>query len=265
MKSKSDSFGIKKQSHTTMFEVSDKGREHEYAYRRSYNGGDYPKMFVEFLESLGYEVESETHTDNIKIRGVRFGIDASNASYKAKNTYTREVTVRKPQNRYISISTGYKAPAIRIHINKEIDADKLKKRIEAAITERLNMEQAVLDREADRIAKTTAIAKHYLGTKTVRDALTHLYINRGTISFNFKDSNFHFYLNADGTIGGISFSQEKIDPLAAFVDGISTRAKQFQIVVKILVRVPALTAEQQEFVNTEHHQYFYLDTMSTSK
>ena len=52
---------------TTMFEVNDKGRENEIT------GDRYKKPFVDFIESLGYEVEyPDMYFSKVKINGIDF-------------------------------------------------------------------------------------------------------------------------------------------------------------------------------------------------
>lgn len=170
-----------------IFEVNDTGREHEYRSHRSKSNYDYDKNFISFLESLGYEIEKcdAYGSDAVIIKDVKFNIDYNNASFASYNIYDRKAKPRKPQNRYIAIKMPwYKGPTIvRIYINKEIDANIVRTKIEKAIKDTNLREQEQINREDQKTKNTQAIYDHYTANADIKNSVSSLNIERNTLNF----------------------------------------------------------------------------------
>lgn len=260
----------KKVRATTMFEINDEGRQNEYDRHGKSVGSNYIKPFVEFLESLGFEIKSKYDdtpglTDHIIIDGVEFGIDTTNASYKSYNIYDRKVNVRKPENRYVALERGYNRPvACRVHINKEIDAENLKARINKAIQEEKDRETAYLNREQLNKDNAVTIAVYFLKNKRIKEFTRQIGIERSKINFSFNDGSY-LTIGADGKSLGTSFYIDKIETIAQMDDlvlNVSNRARKFRDIVNLICSIPPISKDLADWTKEQHHIYFNVAKMS---
>ncbi len=184
---------LTKKKSIVVFEVNDNNRSmHEYG---KHAGREYFIPFTEFIESLGFEISTHAAIQEITINGHKFDVRTNNASYASKNSYNRDVNIRKPENRYITIEHGYTTPNIlKIHFNKEYDANKLRAKISAAIKSKEDRIQYVIDTENRNKNNTTFIAESYVdaGISNIATNLSvskgeiKIYMNGAVINFNTK-------------------------------------------------------------------------------
>ncbi len=187
---------IAKKKSIVVFEVNDNNRGiHEYG---KYSGREYFIPFTEFIESLGFEISTHDVIEEIIINGHKFSVNTNNASYASKNSYNREVNVRKPENRYITIEQGHFSPnVIKVRFNKEYDGNKLREKINAAIKSREDITQCIADTENRNKKNTTFIAELYVDAGIVGIA-TNLSISKGEIKIYINGAVVHF--NTKGEI-----------------------------------------------------------------
>jgi len=179
---------IKKNKRIVVFEISDdhESRKHEYG---KYIGGNYKKPFADFIESLGFEVVLQDHIDAIEINGERFDLYLGNASYMSKNAWNREVDVRKPINRYVSIMKGYESTMLKVHFNKEYDGDKLCKTINDAIQSRIDAKKFHEDTKNQDKINTIAVAEHFMLSDDFKNIVQSIRIHKGEIQFNLDGAS----------------------------------------------------------------------------
>lgn len=175
---------VLKNKRIVMFEVSDDHEKRKYEYGK-YSGSNYKKPFADFIETLGFEVVTEDHLDGVKINGERFEIYLGNASYMTKNVYTKQVSVRKPINRYVSIMKGYDSTLLKVHFNKEYDGDKLCKVINDAIQSRIDARKLHEDKKNEDKVNTIAVAEHFMVNENFKNIVEIIMIHQGKIQFNF--------------------------------------------------------------------------------
>lgn len=173
-----------KNKRIVVFEINDNEENRKYESGK-YSGRNYKKPFADFIETLGFQVEVEDHLDAMKINGERFDLYLGNASYMTKNAWTREVTVRKPINRYVSIMRGYDSTLLKVHFNKEYDGDKLCKVINDAIQSRIDARQFHEDNKNRDKENTIAVAKHFMIHNDFKNIVHRIKIHQGKIQFNF--------------------------------------------------------------------------------
>lgn len=189
----------KKKKNTVIFEINDTGRDEEYT-----PGSDYFKSFVGFIESLGYEVKaSEGYRENkITIKGVELNTDNTACSTWAYHPYGREWKERKPQNRFMLLS--YFDNSVRIHINKEIDGDSLRRRIDALIQLDAERNRQIEEYETIKYNNTKAVGEHYLSVPGICTTVSMICIEKSIIQFH-TDGPATIYINADGTFNKVTF------------------------------------------------------------
>lgn len=210
-----------KAKNTTMFEVADSEDDKQVPvgrYRNRYDGTAYLKQFIEFIESLGYEISEgkSIHSSTIEIKGVSFEIVTKNASYYSYNPYGRKWSVRKPENRFITLSRGsYRNTyVIKVHFNKEIDADRMRKNIDKAIEEHFAVIKKNQQFKIAQEENTTKIAMHFLDniTSEIEKNIKYIHIDNGEISFSLQRGS--VTIKADGTFKQGTFTLSNIEKVA---------------------------------------------------
>lgn len=183
---------IKSKPSIIVFEVNDNNRSQmEYGKHAC---DKYLNDFSDFIKSLGYDVELNAFLGKLKIEGHEFNVNTDNASYMSKNLYRREVTVRKPENRYILIEKGYKKNLLKIQFNKEYDGNKIRKKINEEINRLNELIKNTIDRETANLNNVTMIAKKYIdaGMKelvnsvSVSNSVINIYTEELALGFDFS-------------------------------------------------------------------------------
>lgn len=256
----------KSKSHTTMYEVNDSGSLREFEY----HGDSYIPSFITFIESLGYDVkQSYPGASKILIKGVEMDIDVDHASYMSKNSYTRERSERKQQNRYIRVTSGFMdAPSIiKIFFNKEYDQAKLISKIEAYIKS-VEEKRIAHDQYLQRnINNTIAIGKHYCHTADLRAAISQICIEKGTITFYLAAVGM-IQIAASGALIEASFKPRPITKPSDFItldESIGDNFATFKKTFAAIIACKSISADLQAWAEKMYHGYFYTETMSTEK
>ncbi len=175
---------IKKNKRIVVLEINDDHENRKLEYGK-YSGSNYKKPFADFIESLGFEVVLQSHIDAIEINGERFDLYLGNASYMTKNAWSREVSVRKPINRYVSIMRGHDTIVLKIHFNKEYDGDKLCKTINDAIQSRIDARKFHEDNKNEDKNNTIAVAEHFMVNDDFKNIVEKIKIHHGKIQLMF--------------------------------------------------------------------------------
>lgn len=253
---------VKKKS-VVVFEVNDTNRgTHEYG---KYSGKAYFIPFTDFIESLGYDISIRESISEITINGHKFEVNTNNASYMSQNSYNREVNVRKPQNRYITIEHGYKKTLIKIHFNKEYDANKLRAKINDAIQSKESIIQNRINRENNNETNTTSIAKSYIDSGIIGIA-NNLFISQGEILLHIDGATISFNIN--GEISKLTIHQRD----AKGESGITTMFNDLNIIhdkIKKLTKIikdNPIPSELSEWASSEDsHGSYIFKTLEYSK
>ncbi len=171
---------IKKNKSVVVFEIANE----------EYSSVSYKTLFTDFIQSLGFEVELEPSIDRITINGEDFYINDDNSSYKSKNAFTRDVSIRKPVNRFIILQllSHSTTTIIKIQFNKEYDGDKLREKINTAIQNKIDRRQSIADSEIKDEQNTTAVAKHFISKEGFKEIVTNINIKEGKLLFSINNS-----------------------------------------------------------------------------
>ncbi len=253
---------IPPKSYTTMYEVNDENRGYETS------GHTYEKSFVSFIESLGFDIKPQFEKSpslGYMIQGVEFKVNTDNASYMSKNAYTRDVKPRKAQNRYIILTSG-NTNVIKVHFNKELDAPKLKAKINQAITDYLEKKERIAALKKSDDENTATIAMHYLQGENnlLKSTIRQIRIEKGVIAFYFKNIG-SIEVSADNTLKTASFNVREMETKEAVVlmsETIHITAGIFAASLNVILNTPAISAELQEWTKDQYHRCFYIETMS---
>lgn len=243
----------------TTFEINDTGRDCEY------RGTAYVMPFISFLESLNLEpTQKYEHSNNVTIAGVEFAINTDHASFMSKNAYTRDRYERKPQNRYVSLEWISKT-VVRVYINKEMDADKIKAQIKRAVEQSAERSKVIDDRQNQDRDNTVAIGKNY-STPMLNKVIETIGIEKGVISFHLK--NCSVYFNADGSF--IKFSVyidnvDTIDKMKKKASELSYETNLIPDIVKMLGTMPKLSQELIDWAAKSYHGRFNVKTQNVYK
>lgn len=251
----------------TMLEINDAGRESEY----SVCGDNYKKAMLSFLESLGYEVtlRHEGHYGlGVVIDGVEFMMGDDNASYMTENIYSRKRYVRAAHNRYMSLSCpGSKN--MNIQINKEYDANDIRKRITKMMEANQARERGIEDNKNERDRNVMQIGRHYLTRPTIKKAVDHIYIDKTIIQFSFINKVFQLKVDMTNNAWVASFNMDDIktkEDMNIFVKNASNYAHQLQRLVESITAVDILPEWLTRYAAEKiRHGYFYTKTMTVDK
>lgn len=249
-----------KVKNTTTFEINDTGRDCEYS------GHGYVKPFISFLESLNLEpTQTYEHSNNVIIAGVEFAINTDHASFMSKNAYTRDRYERKPQNRYVSLDWSGKT-TVRVYINKEMDADKIKAQIKKSVQGSADRDKEIEDRKKQERDNTVAIGKHYTKGNWIRKHFRMIHIERGVLHFHMDKVT--IYLNAEGTFNRVSvYVSDVTDPklLRQMASDLSHEVTLIPDLTKMLLAVEPLPADLIEWSKKAYHAQFDVKKQSLKK
>lgn len=240
-----------KKKDIVIFEINDTGRGHEFKA-----GHGYVDAFIGFLESLGYEPSRKyEHSTDIELDGISFGIGTGNASYMSRNAYTRDEYVRKSVNRWIGLEKGYDSIAAKVYINKEMDADKIKKQINGAIDAAKGRFKNIEDTKAQDKKNSIAIGDHYSKCRLVKRHCRGIYVEKGVLSFDLKGYS-SIQIKADGSFLGLSLYMSKVESITDIpkVAGIIEKEmKVVEAIAKEITGFAKLSADLQEWTVKAYH------------
>ncbi len=220
--------------------------------------------FTDFIESLGFDISVNSVIEEITINGHKFDVNTNNASYMSKNSYNRNVGIRKPENRYITIEHGYKKVILKIHLNKEYDANKLRAKINAEIKSREDITQYVADTENRNKKNTTFIAELYVDAGIVGIA-TSLSISKGEIKIYMNGASVNF--NAKGEIVKVTLytkdANSESEMITMFND-LSTIQDKINRLSTVIKHNP-MPSDLLEWSLGEGNGYYIFKTLEYSK
>ncbi len=254
-----------KKIETTMMEVNDSGRECEF------HGDRYIDPFVSFIESLGYEVKlAYPGSSNVYIDGYEFHIHSDNASFMSKNAYTRKKSERKPENRFMGLKRSFSSDGfvVKVPFNKEIETARLKSKIDAAIAARKQRDEEIEAEQATRTNNINYIGNLYASDHIIKYKLDSIYIEKGVITFHFKEKLFYLQINADGSIKEAAFKYEGMKSrkdVSNMVDMCHDMSKIFQSIIWAILSKQALPKEIQEWSMSAYHCCFSVKEMKATK
>lgn len=247
-----------------MFEINDEKRQSERSNH------EYFPLFVEFIQSLGFKTFQHfpTSTSLVINDDCDVDIDVNNASYLSRNSYTREVYVRKPENRYVRLKVGFspERSIIKIFFNKEYDANKLREKINTEIERQRAVVKSREDRKDYDKNNTKIIGKHY-STALVRKFCKNINISQGLISFYSDD--FCLDIKPDGSFAGFNFfdKNQKCEKEIDF-EGYGNRLMNLHgcaIAIYKELNVPQLDVEVQEWAKSTSHKHFNVKTQKADR
>lgn len=257
---------VLKNKRIVVFEINDNEENRKYEYSGKYSGSNYKKPFADFIESLGFEVVVEDHIDEFKINGEEFRIYLGNASYMTKNAYTREVSVRKPINRYVSIMKSFDSTLLKVHFNKEYDGDKLCKVINDAIQSRIDARQFHEDKKNQDKENTIAVANHFISCNDdFKNIVEIIKIHQGQIQLMFDGGTLIIKPNKEFVsldINNSSVNNETEIPL--YFDKLITIKENTNKLLQI-VKQNEFTSNIIEWCQNTYHRYYDVKELKYSE
>lgn len=257
---------VKKNKRIVMFEVSDDHESRKNEHSGKWSGSNYKRPFADFIESLGFEVVLEDHIDRIVINGHNFDLYVGNASYMTKNAYTREVSVRKPINRYVSIMKGHDSTLLKIHFNKEYDGDKLCKTINDAIQSRIDAQKSHEDKKNEDRQNTIAVAEHFMVNDDFKNIIERIKIHQGQIQLIFDGATLIITPNKQFVCLDINSSEIKNETeLSSCFDKLLTIKENTNKLLQI-VKQNEFTSNIIEWCNSKaYHRYYNVKELKYSE
>lgn len=244
-----------------VFEVNDKGREHEFSRRVRYHNGwdnEYVKLFKSFLQSLGYEFEDDGFAEHVYIGGIKYPIETRNASYMSYNAWTRDASVRKPENRFIKFA------GMRIYFNVEFDAGRLRKKVADAAQEEADRQERIRKRNQLQIDNCNAVGQNYYKNPVLRHNVEQLNIHRGDITLYLKHNIGTIHLNNDGSFKQAQYRPmeiNNINELNLYTNNVPAHTEIIRkCVIELVNYIQKLPAPLAQWVNETYHIYFDFKT-----
>lgn len=251
-----------KKKNVVTFEINDNHRtKHEI------KGKEYAKPFKLFLQSLGYTLGAVDDYDSVELNGVKFQVHLDNASYGSYTPYGRTYSIRKPQNRFVSLKAAYLETTniVKVFINQEMDADRIKSKIDAAIAAKKEKEQEFLRKIESDNQSLLAIGTHFL-TKNLKRHCDSFTIEKGDIMFRFSKLPFSITIAPDGSLKNVhvsSFDLATKGEVGAYLSKTKFISDYMVALVKEITSQPTLPKELQEWAKAQHFRLFYTSTMSS--
>lgn len=243
---------------TTMFEINDDGREYEFKAK-----SEYDILFTDFITSLGFEAQlvKESYRSRIIIGGVEFHINSDNASYMSKGAWTRTVSIRKQENRFMALTDGgYKSGSIiRVHFNKELNSDKLRIKIKNAIQAHHDKIKTWDNIKKQNHDNTVFIAKFYSQKDdSLMKIVTEIKIHQGTINFYMRNIG-AITINLQNEFirfDMYSFQSENIKETSARLSDLRSAKDKVLKVIGILSHTDKLPQELKQWAVEAHEQRY---------
>ncbi len=228
----------------------------------------YVKMFIDFVESLGFDIKRPyDFSKDVTINGYgHFEVDATNSSYSSKNGWTRERSIRKPQNRFIKLIRKYSdgESVIKIHFNKEYDANKLRAKIKSAIEAEETKNKGFEDRKKQDENNTVYIAVNYIHSivglcesLTIHEGILKFYNSFGCLEMDTDTEFINFNLYA--------IEVKTIPDLSSVIGSLKTCEDKITDLVYRIRLANDLSDELKEWAKTAYNRHFDYKTMEYSK
>lgn len=258
----------KKKDSAVMLEINDNGITVEY-----HDSSRYIKPFIEFISSIGFQAKLQyehfSKYATIIINDIlKVDIDASAATINSKNAFTRDLAVRKPDNRFILLKHSYTTDnyILKVFVNKEMNGDKLKQKLNQAIQEHIDKEQKYQNLQNQNTDNTIFVGKHYIFNDDLKSAIKYINIDKGRILFYLIDSS----CICIDILGAFIFSQlhiDKVTTIEALVEmtaDIQFRSDRLKNVADEITQHENIPVDIGVWAATTCNQYFYTNTMSTN-
>lgn len=231
---------------------------------------DYTALFIDFIASLGFEIEqSYKGSSSVKIDGIVFEIDCKNCSYESTNAYTRNRSVRKPENRFITLKKYFMSSenVVKVQFNKELKSDVLRGKIQAAIDE-ANADIKASNEKADRDRKnTTEIAEgFFLYDRRLRQVVRSMRVHQSKITFFLShcsltiDRDFNF---VEYNLNAIEIKDQK--SLADLKTDVTRVLNNVDNLIAFIEKHPKPTEEMKQWISSAYERYFDVIKMEYSK
>ena len=156
---------------------------------------------------------------------------------------------------------------IRVPINREVDADLLRRRIVDTISTIKNKQQAYIDKVASDKRSLHDICFHYLRNKSIAKNVEQMCIEQSKIHFTLY-TRFSISINPDGTLISASMygtEMKTTEVVDEFVNNVAANAKAFKSTLTAILGLVPVKPELQEWTKGKYHQYFYTETMSAER
>jgi hypothetical protein len=171
---------------TIVFEVSD----NVYG-KADLTTSSYDRLFCEFLETLGlpnFEYKVGYNSCQILIDGISFSVETKNCTYWSKNAWSRKSEKRKDENRFALLGFQWDLMdgkyTAKVHLNKELDGDKLKAKILKAVERRKTLLSDIENKRKIESNILDSVAIKFCGTsEVIGKYVTGIHIHKGNITF----------------------------------------------------------------------------------
>jgi hypothetical protein len=245
----------------TLFGINDHTSSPDYEINT------YHSKFTDFISSLGYEVKRRADFSSaVYINDIVFSLVVNNCTRYAKSAFSRQWNKRKPENRFAEVrTTNHSKLVLKVQINKEYDADKLRAKIDAAIKAEKDHDIAIEKLKLDLINNTNKIGRHYLSNNSIKDAVKYISINQGVLFFSFT-ANGSLSISSAGEFIIANMGVPKMNSVAdvmALADNLATQANELNRIVGEIMNIKPLDNYLVEWAKSADNQSFYSNTMST--
>ena len=170
----------------------------------------YIEPFMDFVASMGFTMGDKPtfymESGDIEIEQTKLYFDFGNAVFMSQNKFTRDWAERK--NRWVEIRTSMFSdePGIRVRINKEMDGDDLKRRIQKLID--LNREHTEWRNNRDKTKALMIIAYQlWLRELPSYKKLRFCYVDKNEFTFDLEDHG-RLVLHGGGAFKEFTFKKQ---------------------------------------------------------
>ena len=185
------------------------------------HSSDYDEQFRDFIRSLDFDVpimDNKSlygHTEKATINDIEVMFDYSCASYIGESAYGKERKPRKERYILIRPTWSHSEYITKIPFNVELDADKLRNKIQAFIDTRTALEKEVQDRKNAEGNQLERLKKHYTQASMY---ITEVRIQNGKLTLILNDNTTLFIDEATGHVirFHIPSNETPIDKLGEF-------------------------------------------------
>lgn len=174
---------IKQKPSIVVFEIIDDEKTKKWETKA---GAKYNELIVDFLNSIGFDVtykypESKT---TILIDGIEMNFDFDSASYAGRSSFTKKCEPRKNRQVKIQESMWSHIRGVIVPINKEIDKEKLIKKLTKLVNEKKQVIYNRVCKEQAEIDLGLKLVKHIKSNPVLKVVATSLNINKTCFSVN---------------------------------------------------------------------------------
>ncbi len=241
---------------TIIFEVSD-----NINGKADLSTSSYDRLFCEFLATLNlpdFEYKVGYNFCEVFIDGITFSVETKNCTYWARNAWTRKTEKRKDENRFAVLGFSWDLLdgkyTVKVHINKEIDGDKLKAKILKAVEGRkLYTSEIESKRKHEENVLDSLCVMFKSSTVFIHKYVTNIHFHKGSITFIVNDI---VYIKFNTNFGFLDFSIRSSTTNITDFNTILDKLKEIDIQIKGVIKEVqennVLTQEQRVAVNNAY-------------